>query len=278
MILQATPERRRLFRSKFPVGGTRRHAGDPLPKSSAAGTSLRRLTPSPTIRFGFATRGKMRVRGPYSSVPILLVIAALAGCAGNAPQLQSLSVEQPTDAPPSAGVTSLSGNNGEPPGVPVPGAIGSATDVYAHIARGAMACWFAVNGPLKKDYIFHAAADAPSRGNGGKAVITIHLRDPSQANPRGLKAYIAEIQPTGAASATVRVENRKMPETYAAAMTDDISRWSKGEQGCTGSSSPANWAPKPIEAVAEAPKTTKKSKKSKKVTRTQATKNAQAQP
>lgn len=196
-------------------------------------------------------------------IPALLVGAALAGCAGNTPEIQSLSSGAPTEPPsPSAGAVSASpAGNGEPAGVPVSGAVGSATDIYAHIARGAMACWFAVNGPLKKNYIFHAAAEAPSRGGGGQAVITIHERDPSQANPRGVKAYVVEIQPTGEASANVRVDNRKMSDAYAAAMTDDISRWAKGEEGCTGPSTPVAWAPKSLEAVAEAP--TKKSKKAK---------------
>jgi len=209
---------------------------------------------------------------------MLLAVAALSGCAGNAPELQSLNVQPPADAPSSAGVASSPESNGEPPGIPVPGAVGSATDIYAHIARGAMACWFAVNGPLKKDYIFHAAADAPSRGGGGKAVITIHRRDPSQANPRGLKAYIVEIQPTGDASANVTVENRKMSDAYATAMTDDIARWSKGEQGCTGPSTPVAWAPQPPGAIAEVPKAPTKSKKKPKAAQGKAAQQSAAQP
>ncbi|MBS0232905.1 MAG: hypothetical protein JSR99_05410 [Proteobacteria bacterium] len=220
----------------------------------------------------------MLVRRPSSRVPVLLAMAALSGCAGNAPELQSLNAEPTADAPSSAGVAS-SPSGGEPPGIPVPGAVGSATNIYADIARGAMACWFAVNGPLKKDYIFHAAADAPSRGGGGKAVITIHRRDPSQANPRGLKAYIVEIQPTGEASANVTVENRKMSDAYATPMTDDISRWSKGEQGCTGPSTPVAWAPQPPEAVADAPKASTKSKKTKpKAAQGKAAQKSAAQP
>jgi hypothetical protein len=221
----------------------------------------------------------MPVRRPFISVPVLLAVAALSGCAGNAPELQSLSAEPASDTPSSAGVASSPETSGAPPGIRVPGAVGSATDIYAQIARGAMACWFAANGPLKTDYIFHAAADAPSRGGGGKAVITIHRRDPSQANPRGFKAYIVEIQPTGEASASVTAENRKMSDAYAAAMTDDISRWSKGEQGCTGPSTPVAWAPQPLEAVAEAPKPNKKTKKAKlKASQVKAAKNAEAPP
>lgn len=202
-------------------------------------------------------------------MPALLAAAALSGCAGNAPQLPSIGTGLAADtastatsnSPPPA---SIPGSADAPPGIPVPGAVGSATEIYSHIASGAMACWFSVNGPLKKDYIFHAAADPPSRGGGGKAVITIHERDPSQPNPRGIKAYIVEILPTGEASAHVTVENRKMTDVYAAAMKDDISRWSKGEDGCSGPTTAAAWPPRaaPVaEAASKPAKTAKKAKK-----------------
>lgn len=206
-------------------------------------------------------------RSSCAIVVALLVGATLSGCAGNAPQLPSLSASSPStlavasspDAP-SSPVAATPGSDA-PVGVPVPGAVGSATDIYSRIATGAMACWFAVNGPLKKDYIFHATADAPSRGGGGKAVITIHLRDPSQANPRGLKVYLVLIEPTGEASANVTVDNRKMPDAFAAAMTDDISRWSKGGDGCRGPTTVAAWPAPKGEAEATASKTEKKAKK-----------------
>ncbi len=198
-------------------------------------------------------------------VPALLVMAALSGCAGNGPQLPSMSIEPSAEPAQSAGVSASPGNNPaapeEPRGIPVPGAVGSATEIYSHIARGAMACWFAVNGPLKKDYIFHAAADAPSRG--GKAVVTIHQRDPSQPNPRGAKAYVVEILPTGDTTATVTVENRKMSDAYAAAMSDDISRWAKDGEGCTGTKTAAGWAPGAPQAHVDTPKTAKKPTKTK---------------
>jgi hypothetical protein len=200
-------------------------------------------------------------------VPALLVASALSGCAGNAPQLPSLSMPTAsTEAVPEASSPSAnpSGSTDSPPGIPVPGAVGSTTDIYSRIASGAMACWFSVSGPLKKDYIFHAAADAPSRGGGGKAVVTIHQRDLTAPNPRGPKAYVVEILPSGESSANVTVENRKMSDVYAAAMTDDITRWSKGEEGCHGSSTVAKWPPAPGETVAQAPaKTAKKVKKPK---------------
>jgi hypothetical protein len=208
----------------------------------------------------------MLVRRPSSVVPALLILAALSGCAGNGPQLPSLGVQTVSDAPSTVGVAPSPANpSGEEAtaGIPISGAVGSATDIYSHIASGAMACWFAAHGPLKKDYIFHAAAEPASRGGGGKAVITIHERDPSQPNPRGFKAYVVEIQPTGESSANVRADNRKMPEAYAAAMTGDISRWAKGEEGCKGPSTAAAWPPIPGEVAAATPTAAKKSKKPK---------------
>lgn len=110
---------------------------------------------------------------------------------------------------------------------------GSATELYARIARGALGCWFSPKGGMKKDYIYHAEADAPSRG--GKAEIVVHVRDPSQPNPRGAKAYKVLITPKDETSATVTTENLRMPEPQGAQMTQDVNRWAKGEEGCEGS-------------------------------------------
>lgn len=125
--------------------------------------------------------------------------------------------------------------------------VGSATEIYARVARGANTCWFVGSGPnqagpLKKDYIYHAEADAPSRG--GKAEIVIHVRDPAQPNPRGAKAYRINIDPDGD-GANMKTENLKMPDQVAAAMTADVNRWAKGDQGCQGASTVAGWGAAP---------------------------------
>ena len=104
-----------------------------------------------------------------------------------------------------------------------------------------MKCWFAVGGPLKKDYFYHATAAPASRG--GKAQIVIHERDTTQPNPRGLKSYIVNIEPTGESSATVRAENLKMTDAFAGAMTNDVARWTKGEDGCSQAPGVAGWTP-----------------------------------
>jgi hypothetical protein len=132
--------------------------------------------------------------------------------------------------------------------------VGTATEIYARVARGANTCWFVGSGPgqagpLKKDYIYHAEADAPSRG--GKAEIVIHNRDVGQPNPRGPKAYRINIDPDGEA-ASLKTENLKMPDAIGAAMTADVNRWAKGDQGCAGSSTVAGWGAQPA-AVPAAP-------------------------
>jgi hypothetical protein len=128
--------------------------------------------------------------------------------------------------------------------------VGSATELYSRVARGAVACWFGAAGQLKKDYIYHAEADAPSRG--GKAEIVVHQREPAQPNPRGAKAFRVNISPVGE-TATVQTENLKMPEPIGAAMTADVGRWSKGDQGCVGASTAAGWTVPPAAAVTAAP-------------------------
>ncbi len=187
-------------------------------------------------------------------VPALLIMAALPGCAGNGPELQSLNLQPTSQNAPA--VAAMPGGEASA-GKVIAGATGSATEIYSRLARGAMSCWFAVGGPLKKDYIFHATADAPSRG--GKAEIVIHERDSTQPNPRGPKAYLVGIEPTGEASAALTVENRKMPDAFASAMTEDISRWAKGTDGCATASSTPGWIPAPPE-TADAAQPAKKSK------------------
>lgn len=159
---------------------------------------------------------------------------ALTGCAGSGGETSSPSLTLPA-LPSMEQIAAIGAGTADRPA-------GSATEVYARVALGANTCWFGAKGPLKKDYIYHAEADAPSRG--GKSEITIHNRDPSQPNPRGAKAYKINIEPAGEA-ASLATENVKMPEAFAAAMTADVGRWSKGDQGCTGTSTAAaaGWAP-----------------------------------
>ncbi|MGB4865220.1 MAG: hypothetical protein WBP38_04930 [Hyphomicrobium sp.] len=187
-----------------------------------------------------ATSAPRRVRSALClCTPLVASAAALiaAGCSGGSdsvslPKMPDLSVAAITPAA------------YEKP-------VGSPTEIYARVARGANSCWFGGSGPLKKDYIYHAEADAPSRG--GKAKIEIHVRDPSQPNPRGPKAFRINIDPEpDGTSAALKVENLRMPEPMANGMTADVHRWAKGDQGCAGSSTVAGWGaePPPPEPVA----------------------------
>jgi hypothetical protein len=108
--------------------------------------------------------------------------------------------------------------------------VGAPTDVYARVARGAMACWFGTGGPLKAQYIYHAQARPASQG--GTAEIVIHEIDRTSENPRGLRAYRIVIKPSGDVSA-LAIENLKLPEPLAASMKKDVHRWAAGAIGCT---------------------------------------------
>jgi hypothetical protein len=176
----------------------------------------------------------------YVWAPVAILTLGLAACSSTGGEAPALTLPAMPSLP---SVASIGAGAEERP-------VGSATELYSRVARGAVACWFGAAGPLKKDYIYHAEADAPSRG--GKAEIIIHQRDLAQPNPRGAKAFRVNIEPVGE-TATVQTENLKMPEPMGAAMTADVGRWSKGDQGCVGASTAAGWTIPPAAAVATAP-------------------------
>lgn len=174
------------------------------------------------------------VRPFCTAVLAAAAACAVGACAGNN---ELLLPKLPSAAPEVGSVTP----GGPSAPMPLEQGEGSATEVYSRIATGAMSCWFGAAGPLKRDYIYHAEADAPSRG--GKAEIVIHQRDPTQPNPRGAKAYRINIDPTGDETAAVRVQNLKMTDAFATAMSGDVGRWTKGDQGCAGTSTAVGWVP-----------------------------------
>jgi hypothetical protein len=104
------------------------------------------------------------------------------------------------------------------------------SEIYARIARGALGCWFAASGPLKRTHIFHADVAPPSDNAG--AEIVIHERDNTTGqNPRAIRAYRIAI--TRAPEGTfVASENLKLPAALATRMEGDINRWAKGQAGC----------------------------------------------
>jgi hypothetical protein len=202
----------------------------------------------------------------------LALVAAmlLSGCSGGGLQAPTLSLP----SAPSVGSISQQSTpqpfttpgSTQPAGVLIDqtgGMGGSATDIYSRLASGAMKCWFAVGGPLKKDYIYHATAAPASRG--GKAEIVIHERDTTHPNPRGLKSYAVDIEPTGESSATVRARNLKMTDAFASAMTNDIARWTNGEESCSQAMAVAGGPPASPQTTASAtPSDKNKGKKTRK--------------
>ena len=134
--------------------------------------------------------------------------------------------------------------------------VGAPTEVYARVARGAMACWFGTSGPLKAGYVYHAEAQPAAQG--GKAEIIIHERDRTIDTQKGPKAFRVAIAKEGEAT-SLAVENMKLPEPLAKTMEADVRRWGAGSIGCAaGDKGEAGWEPRAPEG--EAPPTTKKAK------------------
>lgn len=138
-----------------------------------------------------------------------LVAAVSGGCSGNGLSLPSL--------------PELTGTLSEAT------IVGTPTEVYERIARGALGCWFGASGPLKAEYVYHAEADPP--GKGGKAEISIHERNRLSDNPKGQRAYRIAIE-LEKESTALTFENIKMPEARAQAMEADARRWGSGAIGC----------------------------------------------
>jgi hypothetical protein len=165
----------------------------------------------------------------------------IAGCASGQPPLLTPSalpsptaISLPKIELPKPSLPSLPVFKAEDP------VLGSPTELYTRIARGAMECWFAAKGPLKGRYVYHADADPASQG--GKAEIVIHAIDPTSPNPRGLRAFRISIIPSGE-KAKLEIENLKLPEGLAASMTGDIHRWAAAGVGCDDGAT-AGWAPR----------------------------------
>lgn len=117
--------------------------------------------------------------------------------------------------------------------------VGSPTEVYARVARGAMACWFGTSGPLKANYVYHAEAEPASQG--GKSEIVIHERDRTSENPRGLRAFRISIAQDGE-TVGLSIENLKLPGQLAKSMDKDVRRWAAGAIGCSEGGN--QWSPR----------------------------------
>lgn len=130
-----------------------------------------------------------------------------------------------------------------------PKIVGTPTELYTRIARGAMTCWFAGGGPLKSKYIYNAEAESPA--SGGRAEIVIHERDTNAQQPRGVRAFKIAITPAGE-TAELAVETHKLSEPLSKAMTEDVYRWAAGEVDCAKGDPKSAWAAVSTDAVTEA--------------------------
>jgi hypothetical protein len=106
---------------------------------------------------------------------------------------------------------------------------GTPTGVFAEVARGALGCWFAADGPLKATHIYRAEAEPPAKG--GDAEIVIHERDASMRDLRGPRAYriafVAEVTSVRVTMTALRLEPK-----LAQAMALDVGSWARGKESC----------------------------------------------
>lgn len=190
------------------------------------------------LRSGTLSRATV-VAGVFTALTI-----SIGGCAGNG--------ESATAALPSLPALPKIALPEAPPPV-----VGSATEVYERIGRGAMACWFGAHGFLKATHIYEASAEPEHKG--GKAEILIRERDTAAESPRGIKAFRISITPSGSEETSVVAENLKLPEPTAAKMKKSVAAWSIGDQGCDPDASKGAWQAEPEDA-AKAGETSQKQK------------------
>jgi hypothetical protein len=97
------------------------------------------------------------------------------------------------------------------------------------VARGALGCWFAADGPLKATHVYRAEAQPPAKG--GDAEIVIHERDATVRDLRGPRAYrisfAAELSSVRVSMLATRFEPK-----LTRAMAKDVESWAKGGEGC----------------------------------------------
>lgn len=186
---------------------------------------------------------------------VCLLTAAVSGCAGSGltpPVIGEAPAPAETTDPaaPSALQKLL---------LPKDVVMGTPTEVYTRIARGVLTCWFGAEGPLKAQYIYHAAAEPASRG--GNSEIKIMTRDMAADDPRALRAYRVGISPSQDKT-RVEIENVRLPEPLADRLKLDVERWSASEDsGCGETPVTAGWAAEPAIAVQAAKNEKKQPKK-----------------
>jgi hypothetical protein len=166
------------------------------------------------------------------STALLLTLGSLAGgCSGNG-GTTALGLPSASDL-----------NIGSLPSmaalVPESRIVGTPTEVYTRVARGALTCWFGAAGPLKSRYIYHADADPPSKG--GRSEIVIFEKDNAADDPRSMRVYRLVIS-TVDEKTKLEIENLKISEPLATRLKGDIDRWAANEEGCGEAPITAGWS------------------------------------
>jgi hypothetical protein len=153
---------------------------------------------------------------------LVLVHAVLAGCTTSAlPVLPSVSASPPPKEEASQPRTTPPETVIIVPGTP--------TEIYTQVARGALRCWFAAEGPLKTTHVYHAEAQPPA--SGGSAEIVVHEREEEQRDKRGPRAFRVLFS-TEQAAVRVAVSTPRMEKQLADVMTRDVESWTKGGGDC----------------------------------------------
>ena len=169
----------------------------------------------------------------------LAVAALLGGCGGPNVNLQELlALPAPAETGAESGVQAGAKTGPEtgslsPRSEPHETSIladGTPTGIFAEVARGALGCWFAADGPLKASHVYRAEAQPPAKG--GDAEIVIHERDASSVRDlRGPRAYRISFA-AEFSSVRVTITALKFEPKLAQAMAKDVESWSKGGEGC----------------------------------------------
>jgi hypothetical protein len=184
---------------------------------------------------------KARVTG------LVVLVAVLSGCGGPGGKLQDyLTLPFPSEAQTEAKSDATAPTNGAAGAATETGSLsvklgphqpqeasalvsGTPTGVFADVARGALGCWFAADGPLKATHVYRAEAQPPAKG--GDAEIVIHERDAAVRDLRGPRAYrisfAAELS-----SVRVTMLSTRFEPKLTQAMTKDVESWAKGGGGC----------------------------------------------
>ena len=161
----------------------------------------------------------------WQAVIVMLAPAALAGCG------QTLSLPPP----PTTASPSETKSTPPPIGRDMPAsdykftAAGQPVDIYTLVARGALTCWFGLDGPLKPTHVFTAEAAPPA--NGGQAEIVILERDVSRPDQRGARAFQV-VFATKPAGTEVEIATQRMTVEVSQAMKQDVETWARGQPGC----------------------------------------------